>query len=58
MTAQAQEVVASAATMADMATQLEGLVGRFQIGDAAYSSVDGSVVKLARENNRRPRLAA
>jgi methyl-accepting chemotaxis protein len=58
MTGQAQEVVASAATMADMATRLEGLVGRFQIGDAAYSSVDGPVVKLAPEKSRRPRLAA
>jgi methyl-accepting chemotaxis protein len=58
MTAQAEEVVASASAMSDMAAQLEGLAGRFQIGDAAYGSAENGLLELAADNDRRSRLAA
>jgi hypothetical protein len=40
MSAQAEEVVASAATLADMAAQLDGLVARFVLQDQARPAKD------------------
>jgi methyl-accepting chemotaxis protein len=58
MSAQAEEVVASASVMADMATQLEGLAGRFRIGDAGSGADLGAPVDLAIASEQRPRRAA
>jgi hypothetical protein len=44
--------------MADMATQLEGLAGRFRIGDAGSGADLGAPVDLAIASEQRPRRAA
>jgi hypothetical protein len=57
MSAQAEEVVASASTMADMAAQLESLAGRFKLGaDSGMSR--GAPGALPVPTDERPRWAA
>jgi hypothetical protein len=58
MSAQAEEVVASASVMADMATRLEGLAGRFRIDDSGSDAGRGEPVDLSAAADQRPRRAA
>jgi hypothetical protein len=58
MSAQAEEVVASAATMADMASQLESLAGRFRLGGESSVGFAEPADPPARRAAERPRWAA